>query len=250
MFEAIKNFFKGSNEMKLGDVLKDLDIDIPAGEGDKGGEGNKGEEFKIEDLPEEHREKVQAALDAGKGKIGELETQVAQKDMSIKTLQESFEAASKGGKKEEEGKKEGGEKLFGVSDETDYYNPAFTKIAGELKSLKDAVTEKDTDSFLGNLESVATKNPDIVKYVDDMDRIANEHPTLLKDIPKLYTLGKEVHNRRAEKEEKVRKLAERTESAAGKGSEISGTSTGKVSPGQVKTISEAFEQAQTSMSKT
>ena len=236
--------------MKLGDVLKDLDIDIPAGEGDKGGEGNKGEEFKVEDLPEEHREKVQAAIDAGKGKIGELETTIAQKDMTIKSIQESFEKASGEGKKVDEGKKEGGEKLFGVSDETDYYNPAFTKIAEKLERLETAITEKDTGSFMSDLEGFTTKNPDIVRYADDMDRIANVHPTLLKDIPKLYALGKEVHNRRAEKEEKARKLAERTEGAAVKGSEISGTSTGTVSPGQVKTISEAFEQAQTSMSKT
>jgi hypothetical protein len=246
MFEAIKNFFKRSDEMNLGDVLKDLDIDIPV-EGDKiEGEG-KPVELDLEKIPEEHRAAVKTAIEAGKTRVGELENQVAQKDLTINTLQSSFEKAASGKPVEE--KKDAGEKLFGVSDKDDYYNPAFVKIAEDLKTIRSAISGKDTDTFMGNLESFATKNPDIAKYAVDMDRIAAEHPTLLKDIPKLYTLGKGVHDRRAEKEEKVRKSTEREINAAALGSETGGTASGKVQPGQVKTITEAFENAQTSMSK-
>ena len=103
----------------------------------------------------------------------------------------------------------------------------------EINLLKNNNMTDAKEKFETDLKSFAGENPDIVRYVKDIDNIAIEHPTLMADIPKLYTLAKRMAEGRKTKRKET---------------ETPGTSTDKVIPIQQSvTIAGAFDLAQKTM---
>jgi hypothetical protein len=153
-----------------------------------------------------------------------LKNELAKRDLVIQTLQ-----SVKAKEKEDPPKVDEEKDEFGL-EKDDQYAPVFKKMFDAIGDLK---TDKVVDAkaeFETNLKSFADKNKDIVQYANDMDKIGKEHPTLMTDIPKLYTLAKKMAEGRKTQQKRT---------------ETTGNPSSTVIPiQQGKTIAEAFELAE------
>ena len=175
---------------------------------------------KLEDLPEEQRPIFEKAL----GLLNEQTNELAKKDLVIQTLQSTQKEPDPVKPTDEE------KGIFGL-EKDDPYVGAFQQLNDAISGISKK-TEVDAEKeFKTNLKKFAGKNPDIVRYANDMDRIREDHPTLITDIPKLYSLAKQVVERRKEKPKPT--------------TESTGTSPNNiVQIQQGKTIAEAFSLAE------
>ena len=198
-------------------------------------------DVKLDDIPEAQRpifEKMIATMD-------EQTNAIASRDIAMNTMKEALVLAQQKEPEKKEEKKE----VFGLA-EDDPYAPAFSKLSemiGEIKSANTVDTQKE---FETNLVNFAQKNKDIVRYVQDMDKLIEEHPTLKGDVPKLYTLAKSISERRTGLEKDKKDDLERQRELNAHRSESPGMS-GEHASGIVQsgTIAEAFDAAEKSVNK-
>lgn len=229
-------------EQTLDELLQSLDIELEADEKD---DENKDEEtFNLETIPEELRESVKAELDARDDKIGKLDNTIASQGLAIDSLKESFEKA--GGGKVIDEKKE--ENAFGLK-EDDFYLPIFKKLGDGINEIKGALTGNAKNDFNSKLEIFATKNPDIVKYAKDMDELIKRHPTMGNDLPTLYKMGKDISERREAKRKEAETKNKREKAAGGNELESGGIGKGMMGEAKSTTIADAFDKAQTKLTK-
>jgi hypothetical protein len=215
--------------MNLKQLLEELDIDTSEVE-----EGSDKEENKID--PEKLSESEKKIYQALSSENEELKNEVSKRDILIDAMKKAQANIHQPKDKKEGDEEEKEEKILGLLDKDDQYAPAFSKLANMIVGVakKSQVTEEK--SFKEGVVDFAKKNKDIVRYVKEMDELLVEHPTLKKDIPKLYKLAKNTAEERGKlkKNDKTQFVTER-----------SGVSSSNVTdmPGS-KTISEAFELAE------
>lgn len=205
----------------LKQLLDDIEIDTSDLE-DEEEEKISLEDVDLEKIPEEHRPYFQLALDT----IENQKNDISKRDLMLEGVKKVLP-------KKEEKKKEvkEDEKVLGVLDPSDPYAPAFQTLADMVNGLKEEKEVDTEEQFKQNLVSFAEKNPDITRYVKEMDELVDEHPSLLNDIPKLYTLAKNLKGGKQQKKQKT-----------GEGSGISHSNVTHIS-GEAKTINEAFDMA-------
>jgi len=225
---------------KLSELIEELDIDLDL---DDNKSDDKLNDFDLSKLPEEHRAPVQAALDAAKANNEDLVGQVSAMNETIKNLQTVVTQTTVKDKKVEN------DKVLGIDNE-DHYAPALKTLSDKIISLEQKLGNTALEGWKKDLAVFAEKNPDVFKVKNDMDKLANENPTLLKNIPNLFKLAKVIHGEREEVQKKGRKDHERKKKAAESGSETVGTPGDRTSPGgNAKTMMEAFDLAQTQLRK-
>lgn len=198
-------------------------------------------DLKIDEIPEKQRPYFQKLME----ETEHLKNEVATRDLALKTIKQSFPKQQPEKKEEKEP-----EKILGVLDPSDPYAPAFKRLADMI----DGVSKKEeTDSetkFKENLVKFAGEHKDIVRYATDMDRLVEEHPSLMRDIPKLYTLAKTIAEGRENKSKDKREELERTGKLKNFSAERSGTSSTNIGgiTGTAKSIAEAFGAAEKQLS--
>jgi hypothetical protein len=201
--------------MNLKEILDDLDIDT---------EEDPLKDVKLDDLDEKARPIVEKAM----GLISDQTNTIAARDLQIQTLMSVHK------EKEPEKKKEEKE------EDLDENETRFRKLESSIEGLKTATTVDTEAEFETNLRAFAEKNKDTVRYVSDIQKLVDDHPTLKTDVPKLITLAKSVFERREELKKEPKK----------KTTETSGFDVKNVSDlTQGKTISEAFDNAEKQMGK-
>lgn len=203
----------------LKDLLDDLEIEPKEDELNL-------KDVKIEDIPEEHRPIFEKAM----GIIEEQTNELSRRDLMIDTLK-SVKPVVKEPEEEEE---------------TDPVQMKFKALEAEIATLKSGKVVDEQKEFETNLKEFASKNKDIVRYAKDMDQLLVEHPTLTRDIPKLYALAKSINERRenlvSDKKDELSPRRNVTES--------SGMPTANVGNAtQGKTIGEAFDLAEKNLNR-
>ena len=231
----------------LDDLLQSLDINIEDTGNNADTGKDKNTEFDLESIPEEHREAVKTALGAKDTEIGGLKNENASQGLAIDKMTQAFKGA--GGQKTTEETDTEDEDIFGLGKD-DFYAPVFKKLNDGIESIKTGMNNNVQDNWQGDLESFAQKNPDIVRYAKDMDRIVEKHPTMKNDLPQLYKMGKEIFEGREATQKKAREQNDRENNANTNANESGGTGKDKIGAGQASTIADAFEQAKSQLTTT
>lgn len=227
----------------LGDLLKDVEIDISDLEEKDDKEEIKLEDLKLDDIDEKHRPYFKKLIETVQGQ----EIKSAEKDLVIKTLKENLPKQTK----ELEKKSNKDEKILGVLDPDDPYAPVFKTLADMIGGITQKESANLDESWKSNVLSFAEKNKDIVKYYKDMDKIRNnlrDDSPWKYDVQYLYNTAKDMVERRenirnSKKEEinqnqNVRKFKTET-------SDISSSNASDIV--ESKSIAEAFEAAEGKM---
>ena len=220
----------------LKELLEGLEIDVSDLE-EKKDEINL-KDIKLDDIPEKQRPIFQKLIDNAEN----LTLEVSKRDIVIKSLKDAVGAGIKQTQEKDPDKKE---KILGVLESDDPYAPAFQKIADAIEGISAKGKVDKEKEFETNLIGFAKENKDIVKYVKDMDALLEKHPTLKGDIPTLYTMAKNISERRLIKASDKKDELEKQKNAnrfRSEGSGISGTNVVGIS--NAKTISEAFDLAE------
>lgn len=245
--------------MKLSEILNDLNLDIDSDAGNAGnagnqgneGGGNQGNEFKLESIPEEHREAVKKALEAVNTKVESLTNESAKKDLVNQTLQQALEAAQKSTQIQGAQGNQTDTKIFGLEESDVYYNQ-FKGMKNQLDRIEGAKRADDTTAWNTMLGEMVKTHPDMAVVANDMDKIVAEHPTMSQSrrgMELAYKLAKEVHENRETLKGDALEAQKRAAEAAGNATELGGISTDIATTGGAKTVEEAFEKAQTQLAK-
>ena len=228
--------------------LKELldELEIKTDDLGENNQGNQNEEefnlkdIKLDDIPEKQRPIFKKLIDDSEN----YQNEIAKRDLAIRTLQ-SVTANIPDKTQNHNQNQNQEEKVLGVLEKDDPYAPAFQKIADSINSISKSNERNKEEDFKNNLISFAKENKDIVRYVQDMDKLVEEHPSLKRDIPKLYLLAKTVGERREGKVKQKKDEMKREGNADTFSTEISGMSNQNVSDiPSSKSIADAFEVAQ------
>lgn len=221
----------------LKEILDELEIDTGEDQDTK----PEDPKIDVDKLPEDQK-KYFSTLNS---ELENLKNEVSKRDLAIGELQKAVRLTSENQNKQnnQDNKKE--EKILGVLDPEDPYAPAFQKIMEAVDNVKQEIPRRDpSKEFQENIVKLAKENPDIVRYVKDMDSLLQAHPTYINDVEGLYQSAKAMSERRKSTESNKRKSVEAQGNAINFKTESSGMSNQNVRPpDNVKSISEAFNLA-------
>lgn len=231
----------------LKELLESLDIDLDD-PNDKNNQDDKDEkddinlkDINLDDIPEAQRPIFKKLMDQSENLTNEL----AKSNLIINTLKTTptlrDQQNNKSDDKEDKNKDD---KVLGTLDKDDPYAPLFLKLAESIDNLSTQKIKDEDAEFKRNIQAFAKDHKDIFRYVKDMDMLLIEHPSLVNDIPKLYTLAKTINTGREqksnEKKEEINKIKNLNNFRIER-SGMSGQNASDIT--NAKTIEEAFNLA-------
>jgi hypothetical protein len=187
--------------------------------------------IKLEDIPEKQRPIFKTLLET----VEKQTNEISKRDIMLDAIKKFAPKPEKKEEKKESKENKEKEKILGVLDPDDPYAPAFKTLADMIGNISKGKEVNEEEQFEEEIKSFAQEHNDIVRYVKDMDKLLEKHPTLKKDIPTLYEMAKKVAEGRTAKVTKFKQEKYQTEKGG-----MSGDKVDEIK-GNAKSINEAFE---------